>query len=240
MNLRDAVIDECGGILPQYLEILPWAKHTPFQQIIDSTNEEAMAIFYLNTLVQPSTNVIFLEDRNIIDESMRSMWRDARASSSMKGSDIACFVLRHKSYEALKFLGLDIHGGVEKLHTCRQACTKYKVGFPMSAITVTNAEKARKYVNLGVHIGTDIPEHPSTLDEAIDACAKVSSLVGKSAPLGRASKQIESSQEVCPVWELRREEFRVKTRERYRQTVLDLAREEWLEDQVSGRGSFIN
>ncbi|KAF2821850.1 hypothetical protein CC86DRAFT_426414 [Ophiobolus disseminans] len=78
----------------------------------------------------------------------------------------------------LQVIGLDIHGGVVACQRAyRSMAATGRGGVACVALIVVDAEKARKYANLGVHIGTDIPEHPSTLAEAAHAYAQLSYLV---------------------------------------------------------------
>jgi hypothetical protein len=136
--------------------------------------------------------------------------------------------------KVLRSIGLDIRGGLEYLiPTYRWVnCTKAR-SFPMSNILVTDAEKARKFINLGEHIGDDIAEHPSTLLKAAAAFALVSDLVTEKRSCEDLSIALRECQDEMAIWVGKRILFRLQTRERYRQILLDMAREEWLDEQVS-------
>jgi hypothetical protein len=54
----------------------------------------------------------------------------------------------------------------------------------MSYMLVRDPKRARRYLKIGVHIGTDIPENTSSLAEAADAYSKVSALVKSSQNYG--------------------------------------------------------
>jgi hypothetical protein len=86
----------------------------------------------------------------------------------------------------------------------------------MVYILVTDPKKARQYRNIGVHIGTDIFEHLSTLAEAADAFSKVSALVKSTQTVADIVSQIAASPNDLELWKLKREKFRLETHERYR------------------------
>jgi hypothetical protein len=94
-------------------------------------------------------------------------------------------------------------------------------------------EKVRQYLNIGVHIGTDIPENPSSLAEAADAFSKVSALVKSTQTMADIALQIATSPNELELWRLKLEKFRLETRERYRQILLDMVQEERLDEHVS-------
>jgi len=100
-------------------------------------------------------------------------------------------------------------------------------------IRVIDAEKARKYVNIGVHLTTDIPEHPSTLEEAVSSYAKILELVGD-GPAGKdIDRQILGTEDELKLWGLKRGKFRLEIKEKYRAAVIDTARETWHEQEAS-------
>jgi hypothetical protein len=152
------------------------------------------------------------------------------------------FVRVHEGLRALRDAGLDFHGGITAFRgICRYILRKRRpiwASLPNSNVLVVDAEKARKDVNLGVHIGTDIPEHPLTLAEAADAFAKISALVTDRGSVEQVEIMIKD--DTVESWHrtadrisaLKRTRFRLQTKERYRQILLDMAHGERLEEQV--------
>ncbi|KAF2032109.1 hypothetical protein EK21DRAFT_110319 [Setomelanomma holmii] len=144
-------------ILPPGLELLPSAKLPISSNHIVATSNEATAIFYVNALAHEI--------------------RVALCPPSLRKGDYTYFKLMHKSHEALKALGLDIRVGLEALCQWKVQSCIHNIAFPLNAILVVDAEKARKYFDLRIHIGTDVPGHSLTLDEAVDAYARVAALI---------------------------------------------------------------
>lgn len=103
----------------------------------------------------------------------------------------------------------------------------------MAAINVVDPKRARNYVRLGIQIGVDIPRNPETLDEAVLAYAKVPTLVGNNEASNPVTEPREASPTALSIWLQKRKEYRVSTKERYRQLLLDIAQEERLNEQVS-------
>jgi hypothetical protein len=73
------------------------------------------------------------------------------------------------------------------------------------------------------------------LVDAANAFGKVAALVRTDLTIAQLDKFIGDSKDKDAVWMKKRVRFRLQTKERYRQILLDLAREEWLDEQVSYR-----
>lgn len=143
------------------------------------------------------------------------------------------FVHRLKCLKTLRLVGLDVHGGLASLQKAFEQRTTSHPRHPMANLRVVDPEKARQYIKIGVHIGTNIPEHPSTLQEAADPFAEVSGLVQTTEMVPNLEEKIAASKDDVEKWTQKREVFRIKTKERYRQVLLDMAQEERLYEQVS-------
>lgn len=122
---------------------------------------------------------------------------------------------------ALQQVGLEIHGGLSTLIKAMTDSENSKQGISMLAIHVKDAEKARKYLEIGIRNGTDIPKDPSTLE----AFTKVSGLVKSTTTTTELEGEIAATSNKVQTWVLQRELFPINTNERYRQILLDMARE---------------
>jgi len=216
--------------MPKYME-LHASRHTAGEDKIET------AMNHLKMLVQTTARMYEIDWAALYKADMRNA-RNA-CTGSLRSETTAKFAQLFLCYEALKFAGLDILGSIEQLYEAQKECVSEKRGFLMAAILVVDAEKAETYIHLGSHIGTDIVEHPETLEEAADAYTDICWYVGKDDVVGDVTEagEDEASTELIR-WLNKRQAFRVETRKRYRQILVDMAREEWMEEQVSAKCRF--
>lgn len=126
------------------------------------------------------------------------------------------------SLEVIREIGLDVHGELSDFLSVDPSETVP----PALSIKVINPQEARKYINIGVHLGTDIPRIPSTLEEAAAAFGKLSALITSTRSVVEIEAKIAETHDGYTIWTLEREKFRVETRERYREVLIDMAMEE--------------
>jgi hypothetical protein len=145
------------------------------------------------------------------------------------------FVHREKTIEALQHIGFDFRGGLVRLHKMRENIIYAKLpcaGFPTQALIVTNPEKARRYINIGVEVNatTLMQQNPTTLEEAVNAYSLILSLTSPNNESPRTVKEIDKEisedTDTDLIWELKREKFILDVRDRYREVVADMVMEE--------------
>ena len=145
------------------------------------------------------------------------------------------FLHREKTIEALQHIGLDFRGGLVRLHSLRKNIVYAKLpcaGCPTQALTVTNPEKARRYINIGVEVNatTLMHQNPTTLEEAVNAYSLILSLTSPNNESLRRVKEIDKdiseTTDMELIWELKREKFILDVRDRYREVVTDMVMEE--------------
>jgi hypothetical protein len=145
------------------------------------------------------------------------------------------FFHREKTIEALQHIGLDFRGGLVRLHRLRNNIIYAKLpcaGFPMQALIVTDPEKARRYINIGVEVNatTLMHQNPTTLEEAVNAYSLILSLTSPNNESPRTvkgiSEEISEATDTDLIWELKREKFILDVRDRYREVVADMVMEE--------------
>ena len=149
------------------------------------------------------------------------------------------FLFREKTIEALQHVSLDIRGGILQLHRLRKSIVNEKAvgaGCPTHALIVTNSEKARKYINIGVEVNatTLMHQNPTTLEEAVNNYSLILSLTSPNNESPRTAKEIDKdiseTTDTDEIWELKREKFILDVRDRYREVMMDMVMEEkvWL------------
>ncbi|KAF2114017.1 hypothetical protein BDV96DRAFT_647504 [Lophiotrema nucula] len=231
-----------GEIDPQYLSILPKhfeltpdaKKQVPPWGLLDPDTPEA-AIFYLNHLAEPRSTKVSHTASHEDNARQRKEWDEFKEAHPgvVTKLHFNVFFQRKIMLQSLQAVGLDVRGGLVRLIQLRSK--HFRDGyFPTNAITVTNPEKARKYINIGIQLPSSTPDHPKSLKEASDLYSQISTLVGMNSPTMKdLDKRIEESKDENEKWELKRERFRVQTKERYEKALLDVAREEWLDKELS-------
>jgi hypothetical protein len=145
---------------------------------------------------------------------------------------LSIFFHRDKCLQAFRHIGLDIRGGIANIDRIRHYS---KTGFGTASILVMDADKARRYVNIGVHVDAMslMHENPTTLEEAVKNYALLLELTKEKF---RTPKKIDQEiEDILPfdcterdeiVWELRREKFILMVRDQYREVVAEMAMEE--------------
>ncbi|KAF1840177.1 uncharacterized protein K460DRAFT_399180 [Cucurbitaria berberidis CBS 394.84] len=233
---------------PQWLWILPETfELTEFAKLQLSRGEafdlgiEHSFIFHLNAIAdlphRKGSGCIFISSEEFKSaqaeyDSFQIVWKQCHDNIAQQPPKVSLASYIHYKHmlEALRYVGLDYRSSLIGFIA---ACVRFKRLYTQGML-VQDAEKARKYVNIGVHIGTDISEHPNTLKEAAVAFAKVSTLVSDLTDVETRESIIENCHNDKYRWALKREIFWIQTKERYRQALLDLAREECCEKELKG------
>lgn len=149
----------------------------------------------------------------------------------MNTTSLHIFTHRLRCLEALQSIGLDVLGGLERLHTLIQN-SKGQHGIRTNALFIRDDVKASRYVELGMKLSatTLIHETPLALEEAAKYYTNIVSLVtpanAKPSTIEKLEKLIADQKNSTLAWELKREIFRLEAKERYREALVDLAVEE--------------
>jgi hypothetical protein len=104
-------------------------------------------------------------------------------------------------------------------------------GCPAQAFIVTNPEKARKYINIGIEVNTTTLMHqnPTTIEEAVNNYSLILSLTSPNNESPRTVKEIDKdiseTTDTDKIWELKREKFILDVRDRYREVMMDMVME---------------
>lgn len=141
--------------------------------------------------------------------------------------------------DALKTIGLDVHGGITRMCFLRRYALDCG-GFPTVSLIVNDAKKARQYINIGVHLGSDIKldatGSSSTVDQAAENHASLLELIVyySSAESWADMKtaivvDIVGGNAEDVIWEYKRAKFRVKIVRKSRKILIDKA----VEDKAS-------
>ena len=132
---------------------------------------------------------------------------------------------------SLQHIGLDNKGGAKRLAQIKEECNATKELFPTAAIKVVDAAKASKYVNLGLHLTSDVSfaAPPGTLAQAADNYQKVARLVNaeggerETTSIDALNQKIASTENEILIWEYEREKFRLQTEQTYKRALIDMA-----------------
>jgi hypothetical protein len=195
------------------------------EQLLSDQDDKALA--FLNILVNNMACWDWIDLDATIARAIYHVQQNCPAS--LQQEDPSLLAYQHEQCQALKYAGLDIYGGLEQLNKTARESENAMTGFPTAVLRVVDPEKARKFVKIGIQIGTDIPEHPSTLSEAADAYVKISSLVNKEEERQDGPRGVDAS---STAWLLERQKYRVAMEKKYRRILFDIAREEALEEEV--------
>jgi hypothetical protein len=198
------------------------------EYIEEGANEDLAFAYYIYTLVNPTSG--FMYDASDQDEVQ--LRKHHALEDLMVHDPLSVFVYREKCLQAFRWIGLDIRGGFANI----DRLIRYsKTGFGTASILVTDAERARKYANIGVHVDAMslMHEYPKTFEEAVKNYALLLELTKENF---RTPRKIDQEIEdllpfVCTerdeiVWGLRREKFVLKVRDQYREVVAEMAMEE--------------
>jgi len=223
------------GILPERLQLTPAAKDFTLPAAMADPQRHRSILDHLNDLVNLTNRNPAKIHIGTITDVVASMysWNIYCKTHSIAADSV--YWRMHNVLKALQGIGLDVQDGVDALTDAYIVTQDEKLdGLLSLTVIVSDAAKACEYVNLGVHIGTDVPEHPQTLAEAADAFAKISTLVsGNTTDLEHIERSCGVAHTLHDCWLLERIRFKIKTKERYRQILLDMAREEWMDEQAS-------
>jgi hypothetical protein len=138
----------------------------------------------------------------------------------------------------LQYIGLDIHGGLERLVSLMRECmsTPGTRKLPASSILVIDATIAEQWFDLGHHIENPklLQDGPQTFNEAFDLYAKAKTLIPNETRSGKSDKAAEadiaanlgSGKFSHLLWEFEREKFRLHVRRKLRDAMIDKAMEE--------------
>jgi hypothetical protein len=198
------------------------------EYIEDGTNEDIAFAYYIYTLVNPTIGIIY----DVSDQEEVQRRKCHAIEDPMVHDPLSVFFHREQCLQAFRHIGLDICGGIATIDRVRHYSN---TGFNTTSILVTDADKARRYVNIGVHVDAMslMHEKPKTLEEAVKNYALLLELTKEKF---RTPKKIDQEiEDLLPfgcterdeiVWELRREKFILKVRDRYREVVAEMAMEE--------------
>lgn len=135
--------------------------------------------------------------------------------------------------KALKNIGLGVHGGVPRMCFLRRHSQLNGESFPINSIIVENAEKARDYIEIGQHLGSDIK-----LESGSSSINKVAMnhvrLMDTIYPLGapeqswttlkkRILEATIGGQSEHVMWEYKRAKFRARIAEKSKQIFINKA-----------------
>lgn len=219
------------GILPKYLELTPETKRLATEHITNGASKDTEFAHYINTLTNPGIGYRY--DGSHLDDSGLKQRRALDSHMSHKPLNI--FYHREKCLQAFRHIGLDVRGGIASIDRTRCQTKANHTSFLTDSILVTDAAKARKYVNIGVHVKAISLMHdiPKTLEEAVKHYALFLYLNKNGF---RTVKEIENEIENCRlaasisenerIWELEREKFKLKVRDQYRGVVAEMVMEE--------------
>ncbi|KAF2251653.1 hypothetical protein BU26DRAFT_561466 [Trematosphaeria pertusa] len=197
--------------------------------------------YYINALNNGTANMT-KPPRNIISPQLRAHRNVLRSVKAEYQQDKVPGIENEDDHvhfrltlAALQYIGLDVHGGLERLVRVKLNCEEKKKAFPMTCIAVVDPGKARRYVNIGVHLGPDSPlrKPPATLEHAVRNYTKISDLVDPfnrvpgNADDRKMDEMIERSigmgQRSHLNWEFERMKFRLQVRKEYREVLIDQA-----------------
>jgi len=231
------VTDIDPDILPKYLELRPEAKIPEGFYNVEFTGSEPF-VTYLDWLTDMREVTIYFEHENQEQaDAAEKAWKTFNLDNEIPEADRSKsrYLFRLKALEALQHVGLGFRGGLPALYKSidieLNTAPSGERHFTTTLIIVDDPEKARKYFNIGIHL-PELPTYPSTLEEAVDTYAKLCVLVPDDMTIKELEKMIEEAEDEQEIWALKRERFRLETKEKYRKVVINMAREIWLEDEV--------
>ena len=229
------------GILPMALELTPGTKLRAALPPLLASSEPDHSLYYLNALSEPWKNWLRNdpEGENITDilrEESEKFIEEHNLDEET--CDAANYAFYKRCLQALRDHGLDFKGGLHRLLEADQIAYEEVSHLSLLSILVIDPDKAKKVVDLGLKLNTAVPKYPTSLEEASTMYAKLDRLVNNSYTVKEIDKKIDKEENEYEIWEWRREKFRIQTRDRYREMLINLAREDWLDDQV--RPSHIN
>ncbi|KAF1951317.1 hypothetical protein CC80DRAFT_553439 [Byssothecium circinans] len=146
------------------------------------------------------------------------------------------FVHFTHALHALQQIGLDVHGGLERLVGIRLQSALSGKGFPMTSILVVDPFKARTYVDIGIDLDSNqlFQKADPTLSDAAKSYVTCVKLIGDDdgshASDQEALRKFEADLGIGRFadlkWEFERERFRLQTRKKYKDALIAKALEE--------------
>ncbi|KAF2114016.1 hypothetical protein BDV96DRAFT_647503 [Lophiotrema nucula] len=239
MSSQEEVDPDYLWILPKCFELTPEVRYERQMHEIVQFGSQASYLNRLNALanLQFRSTAMNWED-GPEHEQLHQEWQEFLQEANLlaKEYSLISYMFHKECLEALQAVGLDVRGGLaglrKTMHEAKAAGLEY---MPTTRLLVRDAEKARKHINIGIHLNSDIVVHPSTLDEASGCYTTISSLVGNTLTMKDLTRKLEENPDEDESWLLAREIFRLETKERYRGMLIDVALEEKLEEQLSNR-----
>ncbi|PVI01496.1 hypothetical protein DM02DRAFT_654377 [Periconia macrospinosa] len=249
--------DRYADVDPAYLWIMPeWLKLThAFESARDTflaewkrmiTNDQKNLYlrykeleFHLYLLDDYGTKSgTYLEMSRYLTEDLsyrvhaRAAYRNSKINLQ-KTSTVAQYVRVAGIVDALYAIGLEINGGIERLLSIMEDYDEGDIGFPLISFIVRDAEKASQYIDIGVHLGSDIKlnSESQSLDKATKNHARLLDLVNVWGDSGKEWNTLEEDiaqgtirgEAAHVIWEYKRDRFRVKTVKRFRKILIKRA-----------------
>ncbi|KAF2868090.1 hypothetical protein BDV95DRAFT_580235 [Massariosphaeria phaeospora] len=224
-------------ILPKYLKLTPETKALAKPPTVLNASMNDYVAHFLEALAGPPlTCFVFPFDAGV-KAALRQEQQQQTAAPAVKGESLGTYYYRKRTLEALQHIGLNIHGGMQKIHGLREVIRKTrKRGFSMSSVVVVDAEKARKYVDLGVRLDatTLLHDEATSLEQAVRNYAVILELMAPGDDNNGISDGDHETTVKKPggethddfMWEQGCETFRRATKLRYRQVIEDVVLEE--------------
>jgi hypothetical protein len=170
-------------------------------------------------------------------QAIRHEFRKPENKDYWAYSSEARYIVSKMALLSLSHIGLGIHGGLERLDIMIVACCSKECRLPTTMIIINDPEKAQQYVDIGVNLKENSPQHaePATFEQAVDNYTKILEVVGKDEIAGMTEEEIDRKIENDQVglgklsdlkWEFEREKFRLGTRRRLRDAMIDKGIEE--------------
>ncbi|KAF2660290.1 hypothetical protein K491DRAFT_711799 [Lophiostoma macrostomum CBS 122681] len=248
MSAEEEVIDpEYLRILPKYFELTQEVKEVPAVSGAFWFGSAPMRRMHLARLSGdgPAGRIGYHYQIEQEHEKRNEDYHQFLSEQCLTSKDVpkTRFFYKKELMQTLHAIGLDIRGGLSSLirHTYRSPKKGAKT---MDSFIVTDPEKACKYVNIGIKLESATPSYPNTLREAARIYSQLCDLIedenGNTATIKDLDQQIEEIEDEALIWELKRKKFRVQTKERYHEMLIDMALEEKLSDMQSKKWKRAN
>jgi hypothetical protein len=137
---------------------------------------------------------------------------------------------------ALRYIGLEIHGGFDRFLSVMVNCLLEKTRFPTTILMVVDPDIARQYVDIGLNLVADIPHPlPATLEQTMENYTKILKVMRDDHTTGMTEEETDREIEEGQVgagklselkWEFDREKFRLRTRRRFWDVMIEKGNKE--------------